>query len=65
MITILSIIFRATNADEMCNFYLMYYVEEGTPLDMKYCFTPGPPTFYWNNPKNNLNNIPDQDASTL
>lgn len=22
----------ATNMDEMCNFYLMYYTENGTPL---------------------------------
>lgn len=54
----------ATNKDEMCNFYLMYYVKEGTPLDMKYCFTPGPPYFYWDK-DNHLNNIPDKEASSL
>lgn len=49
----------------MCNFYLMYYVKEGTPLDMKYCFTRGPPYFYWDNPENNLNHIPEEEASSL
>lgn len=56
---------RATNLDEMCNFYLMYSVENDTPLDMKYCFTQGPPYFYWENPENDLNNIPDKEASSL
>ncbi|KAI4488885.1 PREDICTED: peptidylglycine alpha-hydroxylating monooxygenase [Polistes canadensis] len=53
----------STNEDEMCNFYLMYYVENDEPLDMKYCFTPGPPVYYWE--KNGLRNIPDKEASTL
>ncbi|KAF5284750.1 hypothetical protein FQA39_LY04475 [Lamprigera yunnana] len=53
----------ATNLDEMCNFYLMYYVTEGNPLDMKYCFTQGPPYFYWDT-DNHLNNIPNNEAST-
>lgn len=57
--------FRQTNADEMCNFYLMYYVKEGVPLDMKYCGSEGPPYFYWSNPENDLNSIPDKEASTL
>lgn len=55
----------ATNEDEMCNFYLMYYVENDEPLDMKYCFSAGPPFFYWRNPEVHLNNIPDTEASTL
>lgn len=54
----------ATNEDEMCNFYLMYYVDNDEPLDMKYCFTAGPPYYYWNNPEVHLNHIPD-DASQL
>ncbi|XP_018325983.1 peptidylglycine alpha-hydroxylating monooxygenase [Agrilus planipennis] len=53
-----------TNNDEMCNFYLMYYVKEGTPLEKQYCFTSGPPYFYWNM-EDQLNNIPDVDASML
>ncbi|KAF7389065.1 hypothetical protein HZH66_010202 [Vespula vulgaris] len=52
-----------TNEDEMCNFYLMYYVENDEPLNMKYCFTPGPPVYYWENDE--LRNIPDKEASTL
>ncbi|XP_055377670.1 peptidylglycine alpha-hydroxylating monooxygenase [Condylostylus longicornis] len=54
-----------TNEDEMCNFYLMYYVVDTEPLDMKYCFSPGPPGYYWNNPDTGLNNIPDYEASHL
>lgn len=53
----------ATNMDEMCNFYLMYYTENGTPLKRKYCNGAGPPE-YWNN-FYGLNNIPDREASTL
>ncbi|KAG8253051.1 hypothetical protein J6590_044045 [Homalodisca vitripennis] len=48
-----------TNKDEMCNFYLMYYVDEGEPLEQKYCFSRGPPLFYW---QSLLNSIPDKDA---
>lgn len=55
----------ATNNDEMCNFYLMYYVENDEPLQMKYCFSSGPPYFYWTNKDTELNNIPDYDASHL
>ncbi|XP_046416294.1 peptidylglycine alpha-hydroxylating monooxygenase [Neodiprion fabricii] len=53
----------ATNADEMCNFYLMYYVKDDEPLEMKYCFTSGPPTYYWQNA--GLVGIPEREASTL
>jgi len=55
----------ATNDDEMCNFYLMYYVENDDPLSMKYCFSPGPPNYYWNNSDTGLHNIPNLEASTL
>ncbi|CAH0592234.1 unnamed protein product [Chrysodeixis includens] len=48
----------ATNKDEMCNFYLMYWVENDTPLERKYCFTGGPPYYYWDRARENLNNIP-------
>jgi peptidylglycine monooxygenase len=53
---------RPTNEDEMCNFYLMYWVHQDTPLQKKYCFTDGPPFYYW---ASELNNIPDEEASTL
>lgn len=49
----------------MCNFYLMYYVENDEPLEVKYCFSAGPPYFHWNNSDVALNNIPDFDASHL
>nr|XP_022915094.1 peptidylglycine alpha-hydroxylating monooxygenase [Onthophagus taurus] len=54
-----------TNNDEMCNFYLMYYVENGNPLDTTLCLSDGPPKEYWYNSKYNLNNIPDLEASKL
>lgn len=54
----------ATNEDEMCNFYLMYYVENDEPLKRKYCFGSGPPKYYWRI-DNSLQNIPDEDASQL
>lgn len=39
----------STGNDEMCNFYLMYYVDRmDRILERKVCVTPGPPTFYWN-----------------
>lgn len=54
----------STKSDEMCNFYLMYYVKGGEPLKTKYCFSSGPPFYYWdNNP--NINHIPDEAASDL
>lgn len=62
---ILTLFFSATNNDEMCNFYLMYYVENDEPLNMKYCFSQGPPNYYWRNPDVGLNNIPHKEASTL
>ncbi|XP_023246524.1 peptidylglycine alpha-hydroxylating monooxygenase [Copidosoma floridanum] len=52
-----------TNKDEMCNFYLMYYVENDDPLSESFCFSMGPPTYTWQ--KDHLNNIPDVEASTL
>lgn len=53
----------ATKNDEMCNFYLMYYVENDKPLSMKYCFTAGPPRYYWKDA--GLFNIPTIEASSL
>ncbi|XP_076302557.1 peptidylglycine alpha-hydroxylating monooxygenase-like [Lasioglossum baleicum] len=53
----------ATKADEMCNFYLMYYVQDDEPLSMKFCFTKGPPFYYWKDSE--LYNIPTIEASSL
>ena len=37
-----------TGADEMCNFYIMYWADTHKGiLDQKYCFTKGPPDYYW------------------
>jgi peptidylglycine monooxygenase len=49
----------------MCNFYLMYWVENDSPLEQKYCFSEGPPFYYWNRAPQNFNRIPDLEASTL
>jgi len=51
-----------TNEDEMCNMYVMYYVENDTPLKQKYCFSEGPPLYEW---RQYLTNIPDIEASRL
>ncbi|KAI5639692.1 putative peptidylglycine alpha-hydroxylating monooxygenase 1 [Phthorimaea operculella] len=53
----------ATNKHEMCNFYIMYWVERDSPLEQKYCFSPGPPYYHWTNAPENFNRIPDLDAS--
>lgn len=38
----------ATGDDEMCNFYIMYYVDRmDRILERKVCFTSGPPYYYW------------------
>lgn len=55
---------RPTGLDEMCNFYLMYYVEDDEPLIQSSCFSSGPPEYYWKN-DDTLRNIPDADASQL
>ncbi len=59
----------ATREDEMCNFYMMYYVDGDRVLDQKACNTIGPPLYSWGNwfwPFGaGLSNIPDHEASTL
>ena len=37
----------STGNDEMCNFYMMYYVNGDRILQKKYCFSAGPPSYYW------------------
>jgi len=32
----------------MCNFYIMYYIDGDATLTDHYCFTPGPPSWSWN-----------------
>nr|QPD99035.2 putative peptidyl-glycine alpha-hydroxylating monooxygenase [Tityus serrulatus] len=57
----------STAEDEMCNFYMMYYVEGDEILDDKYCFSMGPPAYYWENDEliGDLPKWVDKDASTL
>ena len=53
-----------TGKDEMCNFYIMYWVKGKEPLDQRVCFSPGPPFWSWKRSAR-LQNIPDEEASTL
>lgn len=58
--------FRSTADDEMCNFYMMYYVEGEHIPNQKYCFSAGPPIYSWAYDEK-LREIPewvDRDAST-
>ena len=36
-----------TGKDEMCNLYIMYWVEGDNLLDSKMCWAAGPPAAYW------------------
>jgi len=58
-----------TNADEMCNFYIMYWVEGDQPMKKHTCFSLGPPLWSWGGPLGfmggGLKNIPDREASVL
>jgi peptidylglycine monooxygenase len=54
----------ATGEDEMCNFYMMYYVDGDRILSDNTCFSPGPPNYYWKT-QGGLNSIPDKSADTL
>ena len=59
----------STREDEMCNFYLMYWVHGKEILDQKKCVSFGPPLYSWGGwgwiLGGGLTNIPDEDASTL
>ncbi|XP_041463852.1 peptidylglycine alpha-hydroxylating monooxygenase-like [Lytechinus variegatus] len=48
-----------TGDDEMCNFYIMYYTEEGELPDMQSCYADG--VYKW---ADDLPNIPDKEASS-
>lgn len=54
----------ATSDDEMCNFYVMYWVEGTEPLEQQLCVSEGSPRYYWYKDPY-LSNIPDKEASTL
>ncbi|KAK8781029.1 hypothetical protein V5799_017631 [Amblyomma americanum] len=58
----------STGNDEMCNFYMMYYVEGDRILEQHDCFSYGPPIYYWGRDRlltNALTPEMDKDASTL
>ncbi|CAG9534227.1 unnamed protein product [Cercopithifilaria johnstoni] len=46
-----------TADDEMCNYYLMYWVLGDRILRDNTCYSPGPPEYYWSS-EAELNNIP-------
>lgn len=58
----------ATGDDEMCNFYMMYYVDGDRILNYKDCFSYGPPVYYWERDpllSSTLTTEIDKDASSL
>lgn len=46
-----------TGEDEMCNFYLMYWVDGEDVLSNNICFSPGPPNYHWGK-EAGLNHLP-------
>nr|XP_022331883.1 probable peptidylglycine alpha-hydroxylating monooxygenase 1 isoform X2 [Crassostrea virginica] len=58
----------ATQNDEMCNFYIMYFVDGERTANSHNCFSAGPPYYYWDNSpmvhKMNLKDAP-QTASLI
>jgi peptidylglycine monooxygenase len=46
-----------TGKDEMCNFYLMYFVEGDRILRDNTCFSPGAPEYHWSS-EAGLNHVP-------
>ena len=57
----------STREDEMCNFYLMYWVDGKDILSKKNCNSLGPPIYSWGGwlLGGGLSNIPDEEASSL
>jgi len=53
----------ATAEDEMCNYYVMYWVEGSAPLTTNQCVSFGPPFSSWS--RSGLTGIPEEDASSL
>jgi len=46
--------------DEMCNFYMLYWVDrQEEPMKKKYCFSKGPDVYYWNL-DSNIKNVPPE-----
>ena len=57
----------STRDDEMCNFYLMYWVDGHNILTQKSCTSVGPPIYSWGGwiLGGGLSNIPDEEASSI
>jgi len=57
----------STDQDEMCNFYVMYWVEGDKKLRNERCTSLGPPVYSWAGwlVGGRLSNIPDSEASSL
>ena len=57
----------STRKDEMCNFYLMYWVHGKETLKSNRCVSVGPPVYTWGGwfLGGGLSNIPDKEASSL
>jgi len=55
-----------TRKDEMCNFYIMYWVEGDELPSDTFCFSIGPPFYAWDGHEfgQSLKNIPDEEASS-
>lgn len=48
----------------MCNFDLMYYMDEDVePLRNKWCYSEGPPRFYWHVSELKMRNIPAKEET--
>jgi len=60
-----SVSIGSTGDDEMCNFYMMYYVDGQKIMDKKYCFSPGPPFYYWTSEISNVPKNVDREASQI
>lgn len=60
-----TVAYGPTADDEMCDYYIMYYVNQlDHILNRTSCYTPGPPSFYWRD----VFNVPEsinREASTL
>ena len=57
----------ATAEDEMCNFYMMYWVDGSEKLTNERCQSVGPPVYAWDRwiVGGGLRNVPDEEASSL
>jgi len=53
-----------SGADEMCNFYMMYWVEGDDTLEDNTCLSPGPSKYFWEK-EAGLSNIPEKESTTL